>query len=469
MDSGIKEPDIERDPNIIDAKPTKELFAHMLVRDLTLRDAIGDLVDNSADGAKKLRPDTNAGKSRNRLEPDGMYDGLEINIEARSDQFSITDNCGGIPAELARDYAFRFGRPLDMPDTPGSVGQFGIGMKRALFKLGKQFIIESTSENSKFLIEEDVDEWLKKDDWNFHFKELEEKEKDGDLFPEDERGTCIIVSLLREDVISNFKLEKFINALTREIEKEQLYNIHRGLKITVNDQELESKQLFLLESEAFQIAHFEKTYKIEREASKGDLHVEIYAGISEDNTEHGGWYIFCNDRLIIGNDQTENSGWGEERKIPQYHSQYNRFRGYVFFNSNNADLLPWNTVKNDMDKENPYFQAVRLEMIQLMRPVISFLNWVHDERQNTDKPEERVLAKAIEEATPVALSKVSNLASKFKSPPKPPSPASKNSRISYSKPKELVDEAKSFFDTSSASEVGSLTFDYWYAVELGEE
>jgi hypothetical protein len=200
--------------------------------------------------------------------------------------------------------------------------------------------------------------------------------------------------------------------------------------------------------------------------SRGLLNVEIYAGISEENTDHGGWYVFCNDRLILSNDQTETTGWGD--KIPKYHSQYNRFRGYVFFNSDNADLLPWNTVKNDMDAGNPHFQVVRLEMIKLMRPVINFLNWVHDERQKIEEPEDRVLAIALEKAKPVVLSRVTNLAPHFSSPQPSPTPR-KSTRISYSKPIEQVEEAKNFFGVKSNQDVGIGTFDYWYEAEVGEE
>ena len=455
-----------KNPDIIDSNPTKELFVFMLVRDLTLKDAIGDLVDNSADGAKRLRPDSNTGQSRNRLEPDSKYDGLSIEIIATSNEFQISDNCGGIPSEIAREYAFRFGRPKDMPDTLGSVGQFGIGMKRALFKLGRHFIIESTATNSKFLIEEDVDKWIEKKEWNFNFKELEEYRLNEKSFDEISQGTTIIVTPLRDDVMSSFSLDKFIDELRREIEREQLYNIYRGLKITINGHELQSQQLLLLESEDFEIAYLAKNFKVKNDLSEGELNVEIFAGISEDNTEHGGWYIFCNDRLILGNDQSNMTGWGD--KIPKYHSQYNRFRGYVFFNSDKADLLPWNTVKNNMDVGNPHFKAVKQEMIKIMRPVINFLNWVHDERQKTDNPEERILALAIEKAKPLILSKVKNLAPQFSSP-KPTQTNQKNASISYKKSKEKVEEAKNFFDVKSNTDVGISTFNYWYDAEVGEE
>ncbi len=130
------------DKSIIDAHPTKELFISILVRDITIRDAIGDLLDNSVDGALRLRPD-------------GNYDGLWVKIEldAKNDRFIIEDNCGGIPVDVARNYAFRFGRPENAEANKHSVGVFGIGMKRALFRLGKVFYVESIAQNSSFNME----------------------------------------------------------------------------------------------------------------------------------------------------------------------------------------------------------------------------------------------------------------------------------------------------------------------------
>ncbi|MGH9433064.1 MAG: hypothetical protein ACRD3T_16150, partial [Terriglobia bacterium] len=41
---------------LINASPTKEFFISMLTRDIPLTRAIIDLVDNSVDGARRLRP-----------------------------------------------------------------------------------------------------------------------------------------------------------------------------------------------------------------------------------------------------------------------------------------------------------------------------------------------------------------------------------------------------------------------------
>ena len=39
----------------VDASPTKGFFIYMLTRDIDVRPAIVELIDNSIDGAKKIR------------------------------------------------------------------------------------------------------------------------------------------------------------------------------------------------------------------------------------------------------------------------------------------------------------------------------------------------------------------------------------------------------------------------------
>jgi hypothetical protein len=125
------------DPLSIDAAPTKDFFISMLVRDIELIPAIADLVDNSLDGARNLRSEE-------------CYDGLEVDLIVTPDKFVIEDNCGGIELKTAKEYAFRFGRPEGFPPVDRSIGQFGVGMKRALFKLGSEFSVLSTARRSRF-------------------------------------------------------------------------------------------------------------------------------------------------------------------------------------------------------------------------------------------------------------------------------------------------------------------------------
>src|SRR5690349_10409695 len=87
-----------------DAKPTKDFFVSVLVKDISLVPAIIDLVDNSVDGARRLRSVSTDPSNTD------SFDGLEVKIDTRRNRFRISDNCGGIPVEVAEQYAFRFGR-----------------------------------------------------------------------------------------------------------------------------------------------------------------------------------------------------------------------------------------------------------------------------------------------------------------------------------------------------------------------
>ena len=112
-----------------DASATRAFFVDMLVRDIGVDGAILDLIDNAVDAA-----DAQAGT-------DGSLDGFYVDVKLEPDRFEIHDNCGGIEIETAQRYAFRFGRaPGFNPDS--RIGEFGIGMKRAVFRLGRKFLVD---------------------------------------------------------------------------------------------------------------------------------------------------------------------------------------------------------------------------------------------------------------------------------------------------------------------------------------
>jgi hypothetical protein len=133
-----------------DANPTKEFFVSVLGKDISLIAAIIDLVDNCVDGARRTRPAAS-----------DSFDGLWIEIETDATRFSIKDNCGGISVDTAKTYAFRFGHPTTIALPDYATGQFGVGMKRALFKLGNHFTIESYTQSSAFSMDVPVDIWVK--------------------------------------------------------------------------------------------------------------------------------------------------------------------------------------------------------------------------------------------------------------------------------------------------------------------
>ena len=70
------------------------------------------------------------------LQDEKPYEGFNAKITFNENSFSISDNCGGIPWSL-HEYAFRMGNARKERDNNlPTVGVYGIGMKRAIFKIG---------------------------------------------------------------------------------------------------------------------------------------------------------------------------------------------------------------------------------------------------------------------------------------------------------------------------------------------
>ena len=144
---------------VVKANPAKSFFVSMLIKDITLRDAIGDLVDNAVDAIKACAEDKE------------NLSGYKVMISLSDSKFSITDNGQGMSTDVARSTAFNFGKAKSHQLIDNSIGQFGIGMKRAFFKIGSKISVQSITKNSFFDIDIDVPEWLQQnDDWNFSFR-----------------------------------------------------------------------------------------------------------------------------------------------------------------------------------------------------------------------------------------------------------------------------------------------------------
>ena len=439
-------------PNEINASPSKTLFIEMLTKDIPLIRAILDLVDNSVDGARRMRPDEN-------------YNGLWIKIDISKNRFRIADNCGGISVETAREYAFRFGRADDAPETPGSVGQFGVGMKRAFFKLGKFFSVESKTKSTSFIVEVNVDEWEKVKEWVFHFKEFDEKINN----PPEAIGTTILVESLHDNVSENFGQDNFRTRLIQELATAHLLSVNKGLLITLNGIPLQMKDLSLYMSKQIKPVMKAVEYKVKNHPNP--VEVKIIAGIADSSPRDAGWYVFCNGRLLLEREKTPITGWGEKDggKIPLYHQQYARFRGYVFFNSDYAELLPWNTTKTGVDTDSPIYQSVRLEMISIMRPIIDFLNELKESKGENDE-RESPLEKIVSAAKPIKIEEIDSFATKFETPKyKKTEKVADTVPIQYRAPKKQAETVKKSLGAKSWREVGEKTFEYYYKQEGVEE
>lgn len=431
---------------LIDASPAKEFFIYMLTRDIPLLRSILDLVDNSIDGITR--------KGRG-VDVSEHY----IKITANKVNFSIEDNCGGIPVKIAREYAFKFGRPNSVEPIPGAIGRFGVGMKRTIFKLGNKFKVTSRTENEYFTINEDVREWVKKVDWNFSFSELEEGIKQP---AEKSFGTIIEISDLHESVANSFSSEIFISQLISEIRRAYLQHLQQKLKISVNSIPIEYEDLKLLQSNSLRPVFWTKTYDY---SSSAPVTVSIYAGLGEREYESGGWTIFCNDRVVLDADQSKITGWGDGQ--PKYHADFAFFRGYVFFSSANGDLLPWTTTKTGINTDSVLYKDVQKEMQRIIKPILDFLRKLDEERSvsKSEGADDGPLETERKNGEMTLLSKL-NPVDIFKAPV----PVMKRKlpdiqRIQYSVEKNVFIKVKNNLNAKSITEVGERTFQYYYKME----
>lgn len=154
----------------VSGKPSKVFFIDMITRDLGLTDCILDLVDNSIDHAVTTSQVDVMAFLVNGQRP--KLQRLYVSIKISPNSFTIEDNCGGISIDDARTRVFRFGDPQGRRAHAG-LSVYGIGMKRAFFKLGNVIRMQSATDAEWFVVDINVKAWKSRgdDDWDFAFTE----------------------------------------------------------------------------------------------------------------------------------------------------------------------------------------------------------------------------------------------------------------------------------------------------------
>lgn len=452
---------------IVKAGADKGLFLRTFTKDIDLIPAISDLVDNSVDGAlDQQRIDEQGADVADHSQVIDMT-GYEITVSLGSDHFSIVDNCGGIDIDAARNYAFRFGRSGDETLTPGGTGRFGVGMKRALFKIGRHFRIESSSAASAFTLDVNIEKWAKHNDWFF---ELEDVQEGADYEPIEALGTEIEITSLYKDAASTFSSDEFPARLRLELGMNHQRPLTEGLAITVNDRPVRPYDPKLAASD--EVVPINRTNSVR--TSEGTVRIGIVAGIAAEEVgddpepenrttqERAGWYLYCNRRLVLAANKTFLTGWGDT--TARYHPQYRAFRGFCYLTAENPAALPWNTTKTGVDASDPVFLRAKKEMSLALKEVQSALNSLKKERQQVSQPKKRRLESALRSATPIRPQDVPP--SRKLSVPGPTPSAAHEVNVLYQVERSRMDEVQDFLGVTSAAEAGRQTFEYFYRSEI---
>ena len=445
------------------ANPTKAFFVRMITRDITLEDCIFDLIDNSIDGAWERE-----GGQPVSLENDISLANYRINVEIETGRFSIHDNCGGISRGDAAEYAFTFGRKEAAQTENFSIGVYGIGMKRAVFKIGSKIDICSTYLErdglSSFKVPINVDAWLNMGDGNWDF-EIDEAEKLR------EAGVRIEVKELYPVTAQLFSSPRFVQDLRRTIGRDYAFHLHRGLTIEVNGKSIDGWSIELKQGGDF--APMRTSEKIQRDGE--DVFVEILAGMEAPPPEvtgpegqldrdqnRSGWYVVCNGRIVLAADKTTLTGWGTDG-LPQWHPQYSGFMGLIMFSSRRAELLPLTTTKRNIDLSSSLYLRYRLLMRETSRVWIDYTN----ARKQSDRQEVFSREKATQA---IAISKVVPRTD-IKLPQKLINARVSEANVLYSVPRDKLRELASAFGCINMSykDVGRKSFEYAYEDLVGDE
>ncbi|MDD4898379.1 MAG: ATP-binding protein [Methanocellales archaeon] len=439
--------------DLIDAAPTKRLFIDILTRDISVKACILDLIDNSVDAY-----------IRNEL-----TDRREIRLIICKDKFTIFDNCGGIEYNFLKDKVFRFGADLFETDSP-TLGIYGIGLKRAILKIGKKILMETDDGNSFCKIDFDVNEWQKSDDWKIPFEYFENSK----LSPDEKPYTKIVVKDLHDNIKKKFDLDSFITDIKETIHITYTIFISNNIDFYVNDDN--RIEPYILE------ARYDERYSPvkSRDSIEGvDFEIVCFIDPIEGRAKRElgkrGWNIFCNKRLILVEDTTETTGWtGSREDLPKYHSIYNEFRGAVFIESKDPSKLPLNTSKTGLDTETSVYNYILNKMVITARPLIDHLSRKYDEEKDTlDEIENKVQKDELVEEGGLVGAKYVNLdqievGTEFKAPERP-KPKIKMATIIYKKPEKIVKKLKERFGVRSNTKVGEETFEYYIDTEEIED
>ena len=435
------------------AAPTKDFFIRMITRDISLVDCILDLLDNCIDGAR--RSVSKAGGNSSQLS------GFEASLELSNDHFRISDNCGGITLNDAVNYAFHFGRRPDAPaDVDGAIGLYGIGMKRAIFKMAKSARVESSpSGEQPFAVTVDVEAWRDLDDWDFEITELPAATTSS--------GTSIILTHLHASVASSFSDPTFRNELIRTIARDYAFIANAGFKVKVNEQLVPDYGYSLKTGAEIQpgvIEYEDDGVGVRIVAGLiQDLEDEIPAELKPVDSARFGWYIVCNDRVIVAADKTALTVWGNQG-FSLWHPQYNGFAGFLFMSSDDPTKLPWTTTKREVDIADLRYMKALVSMKELTGQFIAYTNARRADLEEARKAEfaaNQVEVRTATGSAAMGLPKVKASAA----------PYAPHVTISYSKPKSQVKEVAEALGHfgMSGSEVGRQTFDYFRRMELGKK
>jgi hypothetical protein len=436
-----------------DASPEKRLFISLITRDISLIAAVLDLIDNSINAA--VQP-----VSQRLLTASDYHDfyqdmrikpSVDIRIRIGPDRVEIEDTAQGISAETARTQVFKFGTTAERGPVDDRLSVYGIGLKRAIFKLGNRVKILSEHVAGGFDLDLNVSEWERtpQEHWEIDISRRSPA-KQG------ETGTRIEVSELYEPTAQRINDGKFVGQLREAISKTYDFYLARLVNVFVDGVPVDGAHVQI------------STNRTSEDFDLGDVSCSVNAGIGtpegkEYRDRTSGWFVFCNGRTVVSADKSTLTGWGTGG-LGIFQPKHRPFLGTVFFVSADAQQLPWTTTKSDINEDSAIWQEAKRLMVSVGRTITEFLDSRYkDDGTAVASADLRSIAGGSEHVMSAAAASGRVFAP-------PPRSASNSVTIQYKAKVTDVRRVAKYLGRPSmgGAEVGRHTFDHFLRNEVGE-
>jgi Histidine kinase-, DNA gyrase B-, and HSP90-like ATPase len=359
-----------------DASPEKRLFVSLITRDIPLIAAFLDLIDNSINAAVEPYSERllNAEGYEKVYKEHSSIIKIKIELTVNTKFVSIKDSACGIQFDTARNHVFKFGRTSEESHKTDRLSVYGIGLKRAIFKIGNKISIKSDHTKGGFELELNVSKWEKdkRTPWIFDITTR-------NTVKTENTGTEIQIKELFDETKRRIDDGTFVGQLREAISRTYAFYLASFVEINVNGQEILGS--------SFEIGH----NRASRQLSIGNVTCAITAGIGIPQAgsfrdRSSGWFVFCNGRTVISADKSALTGWSNAG-LPIFQPKHRPFLGTVFFVSKDAEQLPWTTTKSGINEDSQIWQEAKRTMVSVGREIISFLDGRYGD-EGTDIPSE---------------------------------------------------------------------------------
>lgn len=410
----------------VQTEPDKRQFIEGIIRDASIEACLFDLIDNSIDAAASKI----LGSTPHLVDEFGLpssYAGFEVSLEVSPARVAIEDNCGGIPAKTLEEHVLRFGK--HSRGRFHSIGYYGVGLNRAIFRLGNTAQIETDTGTERCLLLLDCAEYLKAKEWSLPAKAVASTGT---------RGTKIAIENIKPEFLRFLASRKWADDLRIQLSERYARFLQKGLTLKFGGVAVTPQVVQIRRDSHFPVVH--KSYltsngvAIWMEAGQHPLHrFAVETGhdvrVTRRISQEFGWSVFCNDRAVLVANRETKTGWDAK-----WHPEFNGFVGVVHFVCADAGKLPWNTLKTDIERSNADYSGALDDMQSFVKQWRQYSNFVKKTRKSGGTLT-RLGSKAA--GTPTAASSVHSPSKKGETRERSASPEEHVSWLSTLMPKDI--------------------------------